>query len=430
MSDVFISHASADADIALQIALHLEEEGYHTWCYEAKEVVGAAYRRKIDEAINECRAVILIISRNALESEELSIELNNADVANKNFIPLFRGMTYDELTKLKPKWLQYLRGAVAINIDNREISSTIRRIVKGLKDFGVDSSGKADTKNIKEILEAMDRVHQPPIPEPPSKVSRKNPALILIAALTLLIVIIAAAWIVVCQNSEEPPPPTPTPPPSITPTPSPTTTLTPSTAPTPPPTTTLTPSTAPTPTPTGYGFESETTMGWRNETRAAGNLAVSEVSTSDELAKLGAYSLKLSANLVGGDVSKSKGEVYVDLRYDQQFGTDAPLDMDGAHITCWVFAPLEAVGDPASPNGIQVFVKDINWKGEYGAWTNIVGGSWFQVSLTPSASEPEGGYMDLGFDPTNIVSVGVKIAAGSGSTATYVGPVYLDEVRW
>jgi hypothetical protein len=38
--------------------------------------------------------------------------------------------------------------------------------------------------------------------------------------------------------------------------------------------------------------------------------------------------------------------------------------------------------------------------------------------------------MDPGFDPTKIVSVGVKIAAGSGSTATYPGSVYLDEIRW
>ena len=34
--------------------------------------------------------------------------------------------------------------------------------------------------------------------------------------------------------------------------------------------------------------------------------------------------------------------------------------------------------------------------------------------------------MDAGFDPTKIISVGVKVGAGTGSTAVYNGPVYAD----
>jgi len=43
VSDVFISHVEEDADIALEIALGLEEAGYTTWCYEADSIPGPSY---------------------------------------------------------------------------------------------------------------------------------------------------------------------------------------------------------------------------------------------------------------------------------------------------------------------------------------------------------------------------------------------------
>lgn len=429
MSDVFISHVEEDAEIALQIALRLENEGYHTWCYEAKRKPGQDYRKEVNKAIMGCKVVLLIISRNSLKSENISIELHNASAAGKHFVPLCHGVTYDEFIKLKPQWLGVLGGAQAIDIDGRKISTTIEQIVKGLSAFGIGQSSKPDAQSVKDILNATDALPKVHIRD---KFRRMLHTRVFIAASVIFITAAIVAITIVFFNTGGTPPPTP----STTSTPAPTTALTPTTTPTPVPTTTVTSGTTSTPTPTiipttiGYGFESGNTTGWQAEIQEPGSLAVSAVSASDEAAKLGVYSLKLSVNLVGGDASKSKGEVYIDLRYNQQLGLKGPVDMDGVRTTCWVLAPPEAVGDPQSPNGIQVFVKDINWKGEYGAWTNIVGGSWFQVSLAPSASKPEGGYIDVGFDPTNIVSVGVKIAAGSKSTATYVGPVYLDEFRW
>ena len=37
MSHIFIAHVEEDAEIALGIALGLEEAGYNTWCYNCRE---------------------------------------------------------------------------------------------------------------------------------------------------------------------------------------------------------------------------------------------------------------------------------------------------------------------------------------------------------------------------------------------------------
>ncbi len=45
MIDVFISHVEQDSDIALEIALGLEEVGFPIWCYELDNVPGLILAR-------------------------------------------------------------------------------------------------------------------------------------------------------------------------------------------------------------------------------------------------------------------------------------------------------------------------------------------------------------------------------------------------
>jgi len=51
MSDVFISHVEEDAEIALEIALGLEEAGYTTWCYEVDSIPGPSYLIQTGQAV-------------------------------------------------------------------------------------------------------------------------------------------------------------------------------------------------------------------------------------------------------------------------------------------------------------------------------------------------------------------------------------------
>jgi hypothetical protein len=171
-----------------------------------------------------------------------------------------------------------------------------------------------------------------------------------------------------------------------------------------------------------YGFEIETTEFVPQ--KFPDSLGVLDIAQSDEQAKFGNYSLRLDVDLEGGHPNRSKGEVYVDI---------PTQDLTGKPITVWVYVPPGAEGEPAIPNGIQVFVKDQDWRGEYGTWWDITSArveTWCQVSLTPSTTAPRDGYMAPGFDPTSIKQVGVKVAIGEGSTALYRGPIYIDALDW
>lgn len=224
---------------------------------------------------------------------------------------------------------------------------------------------------------------------------------------------------------------TPTPPPEA---PTPTVTDTPIHTPTP----TSTPTKMPTPIPicppdsSRYGFESADIF-WVAQTYEDSQ-AVTAVGQSDKKkAKFGCYSLKLTVDLAGGHKNKSKGEAYVDMQFFPPPGVEAPVDLEGVPITVWVYVPGDAAGDPSKPNGVQVFVKDKSGKNEYGSWFNLLDhytDKWIPTKLTPSKQTPPMGDMDEGFDPSEIIVVGVKIGAGTNSMETYSGLIYVDGVTW
>jgi hypothetical protein len=174
--------------------------------------------------------------------------------------------------------------------------------------------------------------------------------------------------------------------------------------------------------PSRYGFESGT-MEWRAR-ETDDSQGVTAIAQSEDHHRLGKHSLKLITDFEGGHTTRSKGEVYVSI--DVQKLKDKP-------ITVWVYVPKEALGESKKPNGIQVFAKDSVWRSEYGAWTDITSDTvdkWCEVTLTPSIIAPQGGSMTAGFDPAQILEVGVKVAIGEGSQDTYEGPIYIDAVDW
>ena len=140
----------------------------------------------------------------------------------------------------------------------------------------------------------------------------------------------------------------------------------------------------------------------------------------------GCYSLQATVQLEGGHKNNSRGEAYVDMRHFPPTGIEVPVNLEGQTIIVWFYVPAAAAGDPINPNGVQLFVKDRDSRREYGTWFNLINNTdeWIPVGLTPSrVTPPGGGHMDPGFDPGNIIVVGIKIGAGAGSAAIYSGSI-------
>lgn len=184
-----------------------------------------------------------------------------------------------------------------------------------------------------------------------------------------------------------------------------------------------------------YGFD-EGTMGWMPRTHT-GDQAVIDV---QQQIKLGESSLELQIELIGQDLQKSKGEVFVDLSSNPPLGVIAPLDLKGKPITMRIFTPSDAIGNPGSPNGIQVFVSDITGKSQYSGWTNLTSDNtdrWINVTLLPSTGDtttatqdPTGASIDAGFDPSKINILGLKIGSAATFDKVFRGSIWIDEVSW
>lgn len=177
-----------------------------------------------------------------------------------------------------------------------------------------------------------------------------------------------------------------------------------------------------------YSFE-KGKQGWQHQTYNDSQ-ACEQVDTTSAQEKDGSHSLKMSIDLVGGDAHRSKGEAWVDWTKTAPGNEKVPLDLSGRTITAWVYAPKGAAGENSSSNGFQIFIKDSEWRGEYGTWNNVEEGQWTMISLTVSTTAPDDGWMASGFDPKHIVALGVKMGAGELSKAKYKGPVFVDTISW
>ncbi|MFC1787535.1 NosD domain-containing protein, partial [Halobacteriota archaeon] len=145
--------------------------------------------------------------------------------------------------------------------------------------------------------------------------------------------------------------------------------------------------------------------------------------------KLEGGRLVLDTHFVGGHANYSKGEVFLNLRYVLGLEDQTPIDLTDHEITVEVSVPEEFVGWTSRPNGVQVFVKDVfikddkdeEWRNQYGEWVNIEEGGKHHASLSPTTIAD--------FNSTKIIILGVKFGIGTGSSYTYDGPLYVDNIR-
>lgn len=93
---VFISYSSKDVVLANKIVAYLEENGYPCWIAPRNITSGHDYTDMINDAIQYCRAVVLIVSDKSVQSQWVKKELSTAVSFNKPILP-FR-ISHVELT--------------------------------------------------------------------------------------------------------------------------------------------------------------------------------------------------------------------------------------------------------------------------------------------------------------------------------------------
>lgn len=180
-----------------------------------------------------------------------------------------------------------------------------------------------------------------------------------------------------------------------------------------------------------FGFERDAD-GWRclDAEQGAGCVALRR---SDEEAKAGDYALQLDVVLEPRNQSRRNAEVAWDAVGESgapsQTGSTQPLDLRDKTVSLWVYATTGAEGEAESPNGLQLFVKDREWRSHYGAWTNIEPERWVQLSLSVGEAG-DGEHVDESLEPAAIRLIGLKMSLGGKSQLPFEGPLFVDAVSW
>jgi len=129
---VFISYVEEDQKIAKEIADGIENAGYKTWYYERDSMIGVSFVLTTSQAIKQARAVLLIISRDSLRSNEVNIEIATTHRAGKRFFPVLNDISYDEFQRIRPEWALILGTIVSMPISRNKTSEVVSRIASGL----------------------------------------------------------------------------------------------------------------------------------------------------------------------------------------------------------------------------------------------------------------------------------------------------------
>ena len=140
MGDVFISHVEEDAQIALAIARGLNSADYSTWCYEEDSDPGVSYLKQIGDAVERSQAVVLVISRESLGSDQVTREVEFSHERRKPFIPVLQGISHAQFQELRVSWRVALGTTSTIPIPAEGVSAILPRIVRGLQELGVKPS--------------------------------------------------------------------------------------------------------------------------------------------------------------------------------------------------------------------------------------------------------------------------------------------------
>ena len=155
MSNVFISHVEEDADIALEVALGLEEAGFSTWCYEVDCIPGLSYLIQTGEAIEASDTVVVLISPHSVGSRQVTKEVVRAHESGKEFIPVLRGITHVEFQNRQPEWREAIGAAASIGISSEGVAAILPRIINGLRHLDIVPNQKVDTARITQIRRTL-----------------------------------------------------------------------------------------------------------------------------------------------------------------------------------------------------------------------------------------------------------------------------------
>ena len=139
---IFISCSDVDKQRAERLNEYLIQNGYDTWYAPFNINVGAKFYQEIQKAIQDCDAVLLVLSENADKSETVAAELILAHEYHKTIFPL-------KFDNFIPEKLRYFVATIQnyewLNInDNKPLEELLHGISRKLDNLLQDNDFAKD----------------------------------------------------------------------------------------------------------------------------------------------------------------------------------------------------------------------------------------------------------------------------------------------
>jgi hypothetical protein len=125
---VFISHASADREIAIGIAKGLRDAGLEPWLAIDAIQTGENYAEEIFASLVASDAVVIVLSRDAVASPHVKREMNLAIDRRKRILPFSLEVALTSGNELSADW-KYWLGVVQVEPFVR-VADTVRLIAE------------------------------------------------------------------------------------------------------------------------------------------------------------------------------------------------------------------------------------------------------------------------------------------------------------
>jgi hypothetical protein len=110
---LFISYASADRPFVQQLSAAIRAAGIESWVDRDNLTPGDRWRGKVVEAIDDCTAMVVVLSQAADASREVPREVEAADRRNKTIIPVIKEACNPrnmELVLAERHWIDFSTG--------------------------------------------------------------------------------------------------------------------------------------------------------------------------------------------------------------------------------------------------------------------------------------------------------------------------------
>lgn len=133
-AEVFISHSmDEDGLLALELADHLEAARVKVWVAQRCMVGGQKFNSEVPQAIQACKAVVVLLSRATLTSDHVEAEIAMAFDSKKHIIPVVL-----EDVELPPQFKYWLWLPHRIRMNGRSLRQTLPEVLQALVHVGVD----------------------------------------------------------------------------------------------------------------------------------------------------------------------------------------------------------------------------------------------------------------------------------------------------